>query len=64
VASFLVPVPWLKRPFWQARSYDFNVYSARKVTEKLKYVHRNPVVEVQAWNWATCHIYKLVISEG
>ena len=27
--------------FWQARYYDFNVYN--KTTEKLRYMHRNPV---------------------
>jgi putative transposase len=27
-------------PFWQARYYDFNVWSAEKETEKLKYLHR------------------------
>jgi putative transposase len=31
----------LRRHFWQPRSYDFNVYSDRKVTEKLRYMHRN-----------------------
>jgi putative transposase len=30
-------------PFWQARYYDFNVWSERKFTEKLRYIHRNPV---------------------
>ena len=29
--------------FWQPRFYDFNVYSARKVREKLEYMHANPV---------------------
>ena len=29
--------------FWQRRYYDFNVYSDRKVTEKLRYMHQNPV---------------------
>ncbi len=30
-------------PFWQARYYDFNVWSERKCIEKLRYIHRNPV---------------------
>jgi putative transposase len=30
-------------PFWQARYYDFNVFSQKKWTEKLRYLHRNPV---------------------
>jgi REP-associated tyrosine transposase len=29
--------------FWQARYYDFNVWSERKFVEKLRYIHRNPV---------------------
>jgi len=30
-------------PFWQARYYDFNVWTAKKRIEKLRYMHRNPV---------------------
>ena len=33
----------LQRPFWQIRYYDFNVRSSAKRTEKLRYIHRNPV---------------------
>ncbi|HZQ18609.1 MAG TPA: transposase [Terriglobales bacterium] len=29
--------------FWQARYYDFPVWSERKRVEKLRYIHRNPV---------------------
>ncbi len=29
--------------FWQARFYDFNVYTNRKKREKLEYMHRNPL---------------------
>ena len=29
--------------FWQPRFYDFNVWSAKKIHEKLDYMHRNPV---------------------
>ncbi len=32
------------QPFWEARYYDFNVWTAKKETEKLKYLDRNPVV--------------------
>jgi REP element-mobilizing transposase RayT len=32
-----------KSPFWQARYYDFNVWSEQKRVEKLRYIHRNPV---------------------
>ena len=31
-------------PFWQARYYDFNVWSERKFVEEFLYIHRNPVV--------------------
>ena len=37
-----VSVRRVERPFWQARYYDFNVWSARKRIEKLRYMHRNP----------------------
>jgi REP element-mobilizing transposase RayT len=29
--------------FWQARYYDFNVWTSKKRIEKLKYIHRYPV---------------------
>ena len=28
---------------WQRRFYDFNVWSEKKLREKLDYMHRNPV---------------------
>ncbi|MGB8262005.1 MAG: transposase [Terracidiphilus sp.] len=31
-----------ERPFWQAHPYDFNVSTAEKFVEKLRYIHRNP----------------------
>ena len=33
----------LRDPVWQARYYDFNVYSEKKMNEKLEYMHANPV---------------------
>jgi putative transposase len=33
-----------ENPFWLARYYDFNVTSEEKVIEKLRYIHRNPVM--------------------
>src|SRR5439155_18347949 len=33
----------VRSPFWQARFYDFNVWTTRKRVEKLRYMHRNPV---------------------
>jgi putative transposase len=47
-----------ERPFWQARYYDFNVFSAKKRIEKLKYIHRNPVTrglvaKPEDWAWSS-----------
>ncbi len=44
--------------FWQARYYDFNVYTRKKRVEKLRYMHRNPVKrglvqEPQDWPWSS-----------
>jgi putative transposase len=36
-------IPAIPNPFWQARFYDFNVWTERKRIEKLRYIHRNPV---------------------
>jgi len=49
-------------PFWQARYYDFNVWTAKKQTEKLKYLHRNPVTRGLAakpedWPWSSYRHY-------
>jgi putative transposase len=33
-----------EQPFWQARFYDFLVHSEEKRVEKLRSMHRNPVV--------------------
>ncbi|WP_446744330.1 REP-associated tyrosine transposase [Silvibacterium acidisoli] len=48
--------------FWQRRYYDFNVYSHQKFTEKLKYIHRNPVkrglvAKPQDWPWSSYRHY-------
>lgn len=48
--------------FWQHRFYDFNVWSARKHREKLRYIHRNPVkrglVESpEQWKWSSFRAY-------
>ncbi len=45
-------------PFWQARYYDFNVWSAHKRVEKLRYMHHNPVkrglvVSSENWEWSS-----------
>ena len=49
-------------PFWQARYYDFNVWSERKFTEKLRYIHRNPVKSglcelPEDWEWSSFRHY-------
>jgi putative transposase len=51
-----------ENPFWQARYYDFNVWSERKFVEKLRYIHRNPVVRElverpQDWAWSSYRHY-------
>jgi putative transposase len=47
---------------WQARYYDFNVCTADKRVEKLRYIHRNPVkrglVEApELWRWSSFRAY-------
>ena len=54
--------------FWQARYYDFNVWSERKFVEKLRYIHRNPVTRGLAprpedWEWSSYRHY-LTGAEG
>lgn len=51
-----------KRAFWQARFYDFNVWSEKKRVEKLRYMHRNPVNRGLAqtpeeWRWSSYRHY-------
>jgi putative transposase len=46
------------RAFWQARFYDFNVYTQKKKIEKLNYMHANPVVRglvnhPKDWSWSS-----------
>jgi putative transposase len=51
------------RAFWQARFYDFNVYSEGKLKEKLNYMHANPVVRElvrhpEDWVWSSWSNYE------
>jgi len=44
--------------FWQARFYDFNVWTEQKRIEKLRYIHRNPVARglvasPEQWRWSS-----------
>ena len=48
--------------FWQARFYDFNVWSKKKVREKLDYMHANPVTRKlvdhpKDWPWSSWSFY-------
>jgi len=48
--------------FWQRRFYDFNVWSAEKLREKLEYMHANPVkrklaVHPKDWPWSSWSHY-------
>ena len=47
---------------WQARFYDFVVFTEKKRVEKLRYMHRNPVkrglvLEPQQWAWSSYRHY-------
>ena len=44
--------------FWEPRYYDFNVFTEAKRIEKLRYIHRNPVVRglvanPEDWPWSS-----------
>jgi putative transposase len=57
-----VTVRQARRPFWQARYYDFNSHSAKKTSEKLNYIHRNPVERrlvscPEDWPWSSFRHY-------
>src|SRR6266853_1270108 len=48
--------------FWQSRFYDFNLWGKHKEVEKLKYMHRNPVVRglvasPEGWRWSSYRSY-------
>ena len=48
--------------FWQARFYDFNVWTEKKRIEKLRYIHRNPltrglVARPEDWRWSSFRWY-------
>jgi putative transposase len=49
--------------FWQARFYDFNVWTEKKRIEKLRYIHRNPVERglvssPEQWRWSSFRWYR------
>ncbi len=48
--------------FWQPRFYDFNVWSGRKVREKLESMHANPITRKlvehpKNWPWSSWSFY-------
>src|SRR5713226_3314567 len=48
--------------FWQRRFHDFNVWSEKKLREKLEYMHRNPVTRrlvahPKSWPWSSYAFY-------
>ena len=48
--------------FWQPRFYDFNVWSQKKLVEKLLYMHLNPVKRKLVahpgdWSWSSFSFY-------
>ncbi|HEX9201555.1 MAG TPA: transposase [Acidobacteriaceae bacterium] len=57
-----VSVQSVHRPFWQIRYYDFNVYSSGKRSEKIDYMHKNPVkrglvADSIDWPWSSYRHY-------
>ena len=49
-------------PVWQARFYDFVVWTKKKRVEKLRYLHRNPVrrglvLAPEQWRWSSFRHY-------
>src|ERR1700693_2351164 len=63
VSVALVPVTSIHHgQFWQARFYDFNVWTEKKRIEKLRYIHRNPVARglvasPEQWQWSSFRWY-------
>jgi len=60
------PWPWRDSAgechFWQRRFYDFVVWTEKKVTEKLNYMHENPVkrglvAKPEDWRWSSFRHY-------
>jgi len=54
----------VRTPLWQARFYDFNVWTTKKRVEKLRYMHRNPVKRglvdaPEQWRWSSYRFYLL-----
>ena len=59
----------LTDPIWQAGYYDFNLFTERKVEEKLSYMHQNPVpaglvARPEDWPWSSAGYYETGRSVG
>jgi len=57
-----LPSARVPRHVWQARFYDFNVWSQKKFVEKLHYMHMNPVKRKlvphsKDWPWSSFSFY-------
>ena len=51
-----------RRPFWQKRYYDRNVFTHDAMVEALRYIHRNPlkaglVAQPEEWPWSSYRQY-------
>jgi len=60
--SSLWKIPLTEGRIWQHRFYDFVVFTEKKRVEKLRYMHRNPVVRglvpgPEQWNWSSYRHY-------
>jgi putative transposase len=54
-----------EKPFWLPRYYDFNIFTNEKCTEKLRYIHRNPVArglvdKPEDYPWSSFRTYALL----
>jgi putative transposase len=49
-------------PFWTPRYHDFNVFSPKKIHEKIYYIHENPAARglvplAEMWRWSSLSQY-------
>lgn len=54
---------------WQSKTYDFNIFSKKKLKEKLNYIHMNPVragltKNPQDYRWSSARNYYLGNNKG
>jgi putative transposase len=67
------PKYWSKQnpddPIWQPRYYGFNIFTERKLREKVNYMHNNPVraglvKEMCDWPWSSARFWYFGKSVG